>query len=309
MKDPSYIIIAGTTKAGSTSLFQYLGDHPQICPSKIKETRFFLDEDYPQARIRNISGIYQYENYFENCSNTQIRLDGSPQYLYSPGTPRRIRESLDRVKLIFILRNPVDRLISVYRFSKQLGYLPKDAMLSDFVLPQLEAPETRSEGSDFEMALEHGNYSQYLNFYFDHFEKKSICIVFLEDLKRNHSDLLRIISNFSNIDSDFYNDYEFRVFNKTRQVRIARIQQYYTSMRRTLNKKLIQKERIWSVLDSLHRNIRPFYVSLNSRASQRISISDDIRLLLEEYYREEEKSLSRLLERKISWFKKTSKGN
>ena len=42
-----YLIIGGTTKAGTTSLHAYLSDHPQVCASSIKETRFFLDRDYP----------------------------------------------------------------------------------------------------------------------------------------------------------------------------------------------------------------------------------------------------------------------
>jgi len=42
-----FLIIGGTSKAGTTSLYTYLADHPQICPSALKETRFFLDSDYP----------------------------------------------------------------------------------------------------------------------------------------------------------------------------------------------------------------------------------------------------------------------
>ena len=57
-----YIIIGGTTKAATTSLYFYLADHPNVCASNIKETRFFLDADYPlPVKYRLEDGLEKYE--------------------------------------------------------------------------------------------------------------------------------------------------------------------------------------------------------------------------------------------------------
>ena len=90
-----HLIIGGTTKAATTSLFNYLGTHPAICASSVKETRFFLDGDYPlPSKYRAEAGLERYGEFFRSCHADQWRLDATPDYLYSPGTPGRLRESL-----------------------------------------------------------------------------------------------------------------------------------------------------------------------------------------------------------------------
>lgn len=79
MNEHRYLIIAGTTKAATTSLFNYLADHPEICASNVKETRFFLDADYPlPAKYRFEDGLDKYELYFVHCSASHIRMEATP---------------------------------------------------------------------------------------------------------------------------------------------------------------------------------------------------------------------------------------
>ena len=67
------VIIAGSTKCGTTSLFEYLKAHPQICASVIKETRFFWEGDYdlPQQKINN-KEVTRYADFFFNCSENHM---------------------------------------------------------------------------------------------------------------------------------------------------------------------------------------------------------------------------------------------
>lgn len=114
MSEYKYILICGVQKAGTTSLFQYLADHPDICPSSVKETGFFLEPTYPFYKPRAfqyINGFDQINYYFTSCNHKKIRLEGTPSYLYSSKAPSYIKESLPDVLSIFMLREPVSRSI------------------------------------------------------------------------------------------------------------------------------------------------------------------------------------------------------
>jgi hypothetical protein len=112
---PEFIII-GAQKAGTTSLYDYLVQHPCVAPARTKEVHFF---DHHFAR-----GMGWYARRFPTKGEAQragaplghpiITGEASPFYLYHPHAPRRIRETLPQAKLIVLLRNPVDRAYSHY---------------------------------------------------------------------------------------------------------------------------------------------------------------------------------------------------
>ena len=72
------LIIAGVNKAGSTSLFHYLSQHPEVCGSKDKETCYFL----PLLYNESISPITNYEAQFSHCGKSAYRLEATPAYIY-----------------------------------------------------------------------------------------------------------------------------------------------------------------------------------------------------------------------------------
>ena len=121
-------------KAATTSLFAYLTDHPAICAATYKETRFFLSSDYPlPSKYRYTGDAEEYADLFPNCDETQLRMESTPDYLYCEKARERIAEFLPRAKLIFSLREPISRLISWYRFAKQIGKLPQTLNFDAYV--------------------------------------------------------------------------------------------------------------------------------------------------------------------------------
>src|SRR4051794_34967159 len=109
---PNFLII-GAAKAGTTSLYHYLRQHPDVYMSTIKEPNYFcFEEQLPEyAPVRTLA---EYESLFDGASSQPAVGEASTQYLNSAAAPRRIANILPNVRLIVSLRNPADRAYSSY---------------------------------------------------------------------------------------------------------------------------------------------------------------------------------------------------
>lgn len=104
---PNFLIV-GAARAGTTSLYYYLKQHPDVFMSPKKEIDFFdVDKNFEK-------GLDWYERYFEGYTGQKAIGEASPLYMYLEKVPKRIAKVIPDVKLIFILRNPVDRAYSHY---------------------------------------------------------------------------------------------------------------------------------------------------------------------------------------------------
>ena len=115
---PSTLII-GTQKGGTTSLFNYLVQHPYVLPLLSKVTHYF---DFNYA-----GGVTWYRAQFPYARRLQgstLTLDASPYYMVHPLVPERAARLLPGVKLIALLRNPVDRALSHYQHEVRGGREP-----------------------------------------------------------------------------------------------------------------------------------------------------------------------------------------
>ncbi|MFN5365080.1 MAG: sulfotransferase family protein [Bacteroidota bacterium] len=114
---PSFLII-GAQKAGTSSLFNYLGQHPDITLRPNKELHFF-DVQYDK-------GIEWYESLFPEGINyeNQITGEASPYYLFHPLVPEYVRYHYPGIKLIILLRDPVDRAYSHFQMERKRGTEP-----------------------------------------------------------------------------------------------------------------------------------------------------------------------------------------
>ncbi len=303
MSRNSHLIIGGTTKAGTTSLFIYLNDHPDICGSNVKETRFFLDPDYPlPAKYRYEDGLGHYNDYFNHCQQQVLSMEATPDYLYSPGTPRKIKESLPEVRLLFILRDPVERLISWYRFAKQIGQLPDETSLDQYVHLQIRQGEHGALAEQHMRALQQGRYSVFLAPYFDLFERDQICVLNYTDLKTDAAALMAEICRFAGADPSFYQDYGFQIFNPTQTMRSTRLNSIYRQLRESMRMRAHDKPRLHSMLRTMRRRFEPFLLRLNQRPDEPVTISESVRAVLDDFYGDEPAALARLLgQEQFSW--------
>lgn len=296
MQSVSDLIIAGVTRAGTTSLFNYLSDHPDLCPSSFKETRLFLDRDYPLPRLHYYDeGLEKHEEFFTHCPRAQVRLAAEPDYLYSPGTVQRLRDALPAVHLIFILREPISRLVSWHRFAKQNGFLDTDISFEEYVNMQLHSSETSQPPPQHLRALEQGRYSQYLQHYFQVFDRDQIRVVQLEALQQAACPLIQDICRFVGVEPSFYDNYHFQVHNQSIELRNTTVQRLYHELTRKLRMRLLNRPMLRRTLRSIRYALHPLYLRLNLRPDGRTEIVPQMKALLEEYYGDEPQKLAHLV--------------
>lgn len=119
---PDFLII-GTQKGGTTSLHRYLNQHPQVQPATRKEIHFF-DTHYHQGAgwYRARFPLSLYRHFPQQLANRAIITgEGSPYYLFHPLVPQRVAQLLPQVKLIVLLRNPIERAFSHYNHQLRKG--------------------------------------------------------------------------------------------------------------------------------------------------------------------------------------------
>ena len=109
----------GFSRSGTTWVARMLKEHPEICFSSIKETHFF-DEEYNYEK-----GIDFYKSFFK-CSGKKITGEFTPEYYVHPQVAKRIKTLFPDVKLLFVMRNPMERAFSHYLYRKRKTGKPKN---------------------------------------------------------------------------------------------------------------------------------------------------------------------------------------
>lgn len=192
MKLPNFLII-GATKAGTTSLHHYLGQHPDVFVAPTKETNFFAQESALCFSGKTVSLPEEYAAQFAGATTQKAIGESSPAYLAVPTAPARIARMLPRVKLIAILRNPVDRAYSHYLMRRRQGRENRETF--EEVLSEPDRDPERSY-------TERGFYGKCLTRYLKHFSKEKIKIFLYEDLVRDPQTVVRDCFEFLDVNPE-----------------------------------------------------------------------------------------------------------
>ena len=191
-KLPNFIII-GAGKCGTTSLHNYLDQHPEIYISPVKETNFFLNENIKQ-KLKPwgvIETLEEYYSLFESASASQILGEISTNYYAYSDSAQLIFNALPNVKIIAILRNPADRAFSSYQMFVRYGTEKR-------TFEEVMSPEIKYVKRGF-------YYSELLPFY-QVFPTENIKILFFDDLVKNPNFFLQDFFLFIGVDPNFAPD-------------------------------------------------------------------------------------------------------
>jgi len=204
---PDFIVV-GAAKAGTTALYWYLADHPQVFMSRVKETNYFaygLDEGGhllygdPELHHFPIRTIDAYERSFEGAGDARAVGEASPIYLECPQSAGRIRETIPDARIICGLRDPVDRAYSDY-----LMYLRSRGRRLD---PARELTPSAAWARPDSHWMQISMYHEALRRYFDVFPPDRIFVFLFDDLKADQAGLVRDIYRFLGADDGFVPDF------------------------------------------------------------------------------------------------------
>ena len=297
--DYHYLIVGGTTKAATTSLFTYLADHPAICAATYKETRFFLNTDYPlPSKYRYKGDVEVYNRLFPNADGKQLRVESTPDYLYCDKARERIAASLPHAKLVFSLREPISRLISWYRFAKQIGKLPQTLSFDAYVDLLFAAGQQEEQ---YLQTLQQGCYTIYLEPYFNLFGPARIHTLFYEELAAQPLNIMTELCNFAGIDADFYNNYAFKVTNRSENMRNSELHRKYRDFRFRLRQWTHNKPIVHTPLRRIRKTIEPLYLRLNTQPDKKIQMSEETQRRLTDYYKSDIHTLSERIGKPLPW--------
>ena len=207
---PDFIII-GAQKCGTTSFYDYLIKHPAIHVARQKEIHFF-EADFQSGLIfykRNFPT--KIEKYFvKNIERKKfITGEATPEYLHHPLVPKRLVKTIPNIRLIILLRNPVDRAYSHYNFNVRKGWEKtsfeeaiqlEESRLNGEVDNIFKNESYSAKNFKHYSYLGRGRYFEQINYWQTYFPKKQFFFIQTEDLEKNPQKILKKTFNFLELD-------------------------------------------------------------------------------------------------------------
>lgn len=232
MPFPNFLLL-GPHKTGSTSLHHYLSLHPEIFMSPIKEPGFFHvegEEVHPFRLERGMVGytyteLDDYLSLFDGVVNEVAIGEASVNYFNSEKATRRIKHYIPNVKMIVMLRNPVDRTYSHFLMSKRLGYELAPDLATAIRWERMEKNKNWIKGCPWGRGYLGFNYSDNLKRYLNAFDRSQFLFLRYDEFKKSNQGALVKIFDFLGVDPGFVPDIN-KQYNKSSDIRSTVINRF-----------------------------------------------------------------------------------
>ena len=283
-------LIAGAAKAGTTSLHEYLGQHPDIFMSTFKEPNYFVPG-------------YAYDDWqkylalFGGARAETAIGEASTGYLYCKESPAWIKAVLGPIKIILILRNPAHRAASLYWWMVREGYESASTFADalERESSRIASPTFRNTCPQFYpdyLYYTTGLYSEQVPRYLETFGPGNVRVYIFEEFAKDPHAICREIFNFLNVDPDFKP--AIAIHNEARLPASARLQFWL-------------RNRAPGYLPFLSSRLRRKFLdqlmALNTKLGSTPRRDAETEAPLLERYREDIRQLEQILERDLSfWF-------
>ncbi len=285
--EPVDAIIAGVNKAGTTSLYVSLAEHPDVVPSAIKETRYFLPARYGEP----LKPVAIWDDYFA-AGDRPVRLEATPSYFYGgAAVAHAMRSMLANPRVVLVLREPVARAISFFEYQKVRLRLPQELEIEEY-LRQADALTDR----DFDdprnerfMAVRGGCYADWLQDWFDVLGPEAVKVLYFEDLVADGASTLAEVVRWLGLDPAPLEETGLRSENRTTSFKNARLQRVALAFNDGA-------ERLLRRLPAVKRVMRSAYFALNGRAIDNSAVPEPVLVDLRERFVEPNQRLAAMLD-------------
>lgn len=283
------IYIIGAQKSGTTTLYDWLSQHPQIYGHP-------LAKDYPFFSSNQTfkEGLSQFSSFSKKAPKDILVLGGDANAMFDLIAIERMRNIIPSARLIAILRNPVDRAYSAYTHAieRLMEYRTFEEAINE-ELQGIAYDENSTLQRDY---LRHGHYAQQLLEVYRHFPKEHVKIVFFENLKADPTTELKAIFEFLGITNDFIPNLNIR--NETKGSHRSKWLTKLTYAKPSSEK--LRKLGKLLVPFSVRTLIRQKLAEFNRIEAPKPEFPDNVRSLLQEYYKKEITALESLLDKEIN---------
>lgn len=292
---PNFFII-GAARSGTSSLYEYMRQHPQIYFPELKEPMYFAFQqqklsfqgpgDEAGINSKAVTDAAAYKALFRGVRNETSVGEASANYLYHSCVAQNIRAELPDAKLICILRNPVERAYSSYLYTLRDG---RETERSFEAALAREEQRVADNWCDIWHYQRCGFYYRQLAHFYRQFPAEQIKVILQDDLKTRPGECLSELFAFLGVDSHFQPDVGL-AYNQGGEPR-----------NQLLNRLLTRPSRIKRILRPLTPQfLLRAYIEMKHKNLSRPELSPETHHMLLEGYREDLEQLQTLLSRDLS---------
>lgn len=308
MKRPNFFI-SGAPRCGTTALYTYLSEHPNIFMSEVKELNYFAD-DFPNVQKIAFKTPEDYLKLFENANDPHLAVgEASPFYLFSNVAFENMYTFDPDARVILSLRNPVDFVQSYHQLN--LSLLREDepdlARAWDLQNQRRQGQHLPKSAREPELLMygELGQFSKFVRRLFAIFPREQVKIILLNELAANTKTIYEDILDFLQVPTDGRTEFHRVNANfENRSQFLARLfhppQPIYQLFMKTISLFGIGfMKKVSVVYNRIER--------LNTTRSTRSTMDPDLRARLAEHFRPDIENLAELLDRDLSmWLERKS---
>lgn len=239
---PSFFIV-GPPRTGTTWLYEILR-HRATLPQATKETRFF--------DVHFHRGLRWYQGHYPSSERTQVVGEVAPTYFASREARHRIQELIPTAKVVCIFRNPVERLVSLYRVKRAYGFIPwtfEEALRRD---PEL---------------IESGRYATHLKAWQRAFGSQRVLTTFFDDLRSDPQQYVDALADFTGLSRFTVPTHALRAIYTSESMTHPR--NYYRTHRASLLADWLKARRLGHLVGMINRSpIRKLFLGGGARFAQ-----------------------------------------
>lgn len=301
MKRPNFYVI-GAPRCGTTALYTYLRSHPNIFLPEIKELHYFAS-DFPNIQKILFKTPDDYLKMFAEANETHLAVgEISPLYVYSSVALRNIQAFNPAVKVIMIVRNPVEFVQSVHQLNLSLLREDEPDLAKAWHLQEIRKQGKMIPKSCREPELimygELGLFGKHVEKVFEVFPKEQVLIVLFNDFVKNPKRVYEEILAFLNVPSD--NRQEFPPVNSNYEHKsklLGRLihppQFIYKIYMKFIS---LFGMRFMRLVSQIYNKVETF----NARRTPRSSIDPELQTRIQSYFQDDIQKLSKLIHRDLS---------